>query len=118
MSFLKRIIPAFFSVFTLTACGAGLPDFRTDLDQIPAGSGEYHNKTDALTGGPYDNSTWPGAHRDTRNSDYIPYPSPDAVVPSWFALEKENFFMGPTVDSSGNVYVTSAGGPGKSSPQF
>ncbi len=107
---LKKSFVAFsvlFVTLNLASCGSRIPTMNIEVAPLPPGSV-------ALNDGPYTESPWPGAHRDTRNSDYVPYPSPDSIVPSWYALEGENFFMGPTVDASGNVYVTSAGGPSRS----
>ncbi len=74
---------------------------------LPPGSGDHTNRADALNDGAYAKAPWPSAHRDIRNSDYVPYPSPNSII----TLEGVNFFMGLTVDASGNVSVTSAGRP-------
>ena len=109
-----RLLIGFLVVPLSVSCGARIPEMEMTLEPLPAGSADHTNEVDALHDGYFADSTWPGAHRDVRNSDYVPYPSPDAVVPSWHVLEGENFFMGPTVDAAGNVYVTTAGGPGTS----
>ncbi len=65
--------------------------------------------------GPYfGRTTWSGAHRDARNSDYVPVPSPNAVRRTWTGIERGNFFMPPVIGANGNVYATSAGGSGQS----
>ena len=75
------------------------------------------DSTDEATGNTLtfpDNYPWSYAHRDSRNSDFVPVVSPDDIKQSWTALQGETFFMGPTVDPDGNVCVCSGGGPGTS----
>lgn len=73
------------------------------VNQAEFGNGPYFGRT-----------TWSGAHRDARNSDYVPVPSPNAVRRTWTGIEGGNFFMPPVIGANGNVYATSAGGPGAS----
>ena len=73
------------------------------VNQAGFGNGPYFGRT-----------TWSGAHRDARNSDYVPLPSPNAVRRTWTGIERGNFFMPPVIGANGNVYATSAGGPGAS----
>ena len=73
------------------------------LSDTEFGNGPYYGRT-----------TWSGAHRDARNSDYVPVPSPNALVRTWTGIERGNFFMPPVIGVNGNVYATSAGGPGHS----
>ena len=52
---------------------------------------------------PFDNGVtygptpWSGAHRDSRNSDYIPLPSPDRMKRTWTGINNAAFFMPPTL---------------------
>ena len=62
----------------------------------------------------YGRTPWSGAHRDSRNSDYIPLPSPDAMKRTWTGIAKGTFFMPPTLGAEGNIYATSGAGPGHS----
>ena len=80
------------------------------------GDAAYEHVNQAAFGnGPYfGRTTWSGAHRDARNSDYVPVPSPNAVQRTWTGIERGNFFMPPVIGANGNVYATSAGGPGES----
>ena len=75
---------------------------------------QYENKQAMDTGAFYGQSPWSAAHRDSRNSDFIPLPSPNSVKRTWVGIEHGNFFMGPTIGVDGNVYATSAGGVGHS----
>ena len=80
------------------------------------GDAAYQHVTRAaFDNGPYyGRTTWSGAHRDARNSDYVPVPSPNALRRTWTGIERGNFFMPPVIGANGNVYATSAGGPGQS----
>ena len=75
---------------------------------------EYVARTEFDNGPNFGRTTWSGAHRDARNSDYVPVPSPNAVQRTWTGIERGNFFMPPVIGANGNVYATSAGGPGES----
>lgn len=75
---------------------------------------QYTNAEDADNGHHFGKSTWSAAHRDSRNSDYIPLVSPSKMVRAWDGIEGGNFFMGPIIGPDGNVYATSAGGVGES----
>ena len=75
---------------------------------------EYVAGTEFDNGPNFGRTTWSGAHRDARNSDYVPVPSPNAVRRTWTGIERGNFFMPPVIGANGNVYATSAGGPGES----
>lgn len=74
----------------------------------------YVNQEPMDNGRFFGRSAWSGAHRDSRNSDYIPLPSPDAMRRTWTGLEGANFFMGPTIGANGAIYATSAQGDGHS----
>ena len=70
-----------------------------------------HVSQAAFGNGPvYGRTTWSGAHRDARNSDYVPVPSPNALKRTWTGIERGSFFMPPVIGANGNVYATSAGG--------
>ena len=75
---------------------------------------EYVTGVEFDNGPNFGRTTWSGAHRDARNSDYVPVPSPNAVRRTWTGIERGNFFMPPVIGANGNVYATSAGGPGQS----
>ena len=75
---------------------------------------EYVNTVEADNGAFFAKSTWSAAHRDSRNSDYIPMISPSTVTRTWEGIEGGNFFMGPVIGPDGTVYATSAGGVGHS----
>ena len=75
---------------------------------------EYVAGVEFDNGPNFGRTTWSGAHRDARNSDYVPVPSPNAVQRTWTGIERGNFFMPPVIGANGNVYATSAGGPGES----
>ncbi len=75
---------------------------------------EYVAGVEFDNGPNFGRTTWSGAHRDARNSDYVPVPSPNAVRRTWTGIERGNFFMPPVIGANGNVYATSAGGPGES----
>ena len=75
---------------------------------------DYVNQAPMDNGRFYGRSPWSGAHRDNRNSDYIPLPSPDAMRRTWTGIEGANFFMGPTISPDGRIYATSALGQGHS----
>ena len=77
---------------------------------------EYVAGTEFDNGPNFGRTTWSGAHRDARNSDYVPVPSPNAVQRTWTGIERGNFFMPPVIGANGNVYATSAGGPGGKPP--
>ena len=62
----------------------------------------------------YGKSPWSGAHRDNRNSDYVPLPTPDAMRRTWRGIEGASFFMGPVIGPDGSIYATSAQGQGHS----
>ena len=75
---------------------------------------EHVSQAEFGNGPVYGRTTWSGAHRDARNSDYVPVPSPNALKRTWTGIERGNFFMPPVIGANGNVYATSAGGPGHS----
>ena len=73
------------------------------VNQAPMDNGRFYGK-----------STWSAAHRDNRNSDFIPLPTPDAMRRTWRGIEGASFFMGPTIGPDGKIYATSAKGEGHS----
>ncbi|MDE0364173.1 MAG: PQQ-binding-like beta-propeller repeat protein [Gammaproteobacteria bacterium] len=73
------------------------------LNEAPMDNGRFYGR-----------SPWSGAHRDNRNSDYIPLPSPNAMQRTWTGIEGANFFMGPTIGADGKIFATSARGDGHS----
>ena len=79
------------------------PSIDSYLNQAPMDNGAYYGR-----------STWSGAHRDGRNSDYIPLPSPNGMKRTWTGIEGAGFFMGPIISPDGKIYATSALGDGHS----
>ena len=75
---------------------------------------QHVNRAEFDNGPYFGRSTWSGAHRDARNSDYVPVPSPNAMQRTWTGIAGGNFFMPPVIGANGNIYATSAGGPGHS----
>ena len=69
---------------------------------------------DVDAGENYASSTWPGAHRDNRNSDYTPFFTSAEMDFSWIALKHAGFFIGPTIGPEGNVYLPTGYGAGYS----
>jgi len=67
------------------------------VNSVPMDNGRFYGK-----------STWSAAHRDNRNSDYIPMPTPDAMRRTWRGIKGAGFFMGPTIGPDGTIYATSA----------
>ena len=90
------------------------PEIEASGYQITESIDQYDNAVSMDNGRFYGRSTWSGAHRDSRNSDYIPLPSPNAMRRTWTGIEGANFFMGPTISSNGRIYATSAQGAGHS----
>ena len=79
------------------------PAIDTHMNRAPMDNGRFYGRT-----------TWSAAHRDNRNSDFIPLPTPDAMRRTWRGIEGANFFMGPTIGPDGKIYATSARGQGHS----
>lgn len=94
---------------------AQFPPEIDDSGYVVTGSiDRYVNEQPMDNGRYYGRSAWSGAHRDSRNSDYIPLPSPNAMRRTWTGIEGANFFMGPTIGANGRIYATSAQGDGHS----
>ena len=90
------------------------PEIKQSSYLVTDSIDRYVNEVPMDNGQFYGRSTWSGAHRDNRNSDYIPLPSPDAMRRTWTGIEGANFFMGPTIGANGRIYATSAQGDGYS----
>jgi len=66
----------------------------------------------------YGQTPWPSLHRDTRNSDFIPFVTPTRTRVKWTALDRKGFIPGaatpfpPSVGVDGSIYITSARGFG------
>ncbi len=90
------------------------PEIKESDYQVSVSIDRYVNELPMDNGRFYGRSAWSGAHRDSRNSDYIPLPSPDAMRRTWIGIEGANFFMGPTIGANGRIYATSAQGNGHS----
>ena len=90
------------------------PQIKDSGFVVSASIDDHANEAPMDNGRYYGKSTWSAAHRDNRNSDYIPLPTPDAMRRTWHGIEGANFFMGPTIGPDGTIYATSALGQGKS----
>ncbi len=62
----------------------------------------------------YGQSAWPAIHRDSRNSDFVPFVSPMTPRVKWTALDGAAVFVAPTIGPEGHLYVTTGQGPGAS----
>ena len=62
----------------------------------------------------YAAASWPAAHRDSRNSDFIPFYTTADMTFSWIDLKHAGFFIGPTIGPEGNVYLPTGFGAGYS----
>lgn len=71
---------------------------------------EYYQKFDIDNGKHYAQATWPGPHRDSRNSDYLPLVSPDELQRTWSGIERGNFFTTPVIGPDGTIYATPGSG--------
>ncbi|MCL6583524.1 MAG: PQQ-binding-like beta-propeller repeat protein [bacterium] len=56
----------------------------------------------------YAQTSWPTIHRDSRNSDYLPFTTPAHLKLSWHALEDEYsaVLTAVVIGPSGNIYFT------------
>ena len=90
------------------------PEIKASGYRLSESIDHHLNEAPMDNGRFYGRSPWSGAHRDNRNSDYIPLPSPDAMQRTWTGIEGANFFMGPTIGVDGKIYATSARGDGHS----
>ncbi len=90
------------------------PEIEDSGYEVTDAIDDYVNQAPMDNGRFYARSPWSGPHRDHRNSDYIPLPSPDAVRRTWTGIEGANFFMGPTISPNGTIYATSSKGQGHS----
>ena len=84
------------------------PEIEESGYRVSASIDGYVSQAPMDNGMFYAASTWSGAHRDNRNSDYTPLPSPNALRRTWSGIEGANFFMGPTIGADGTIYATSA----------
>lgn len=62
----------------------------------------------------YAQTSWPALHRDSSNSDFVPYVAPSASHVKWTALDGAAVLVAPTIGPEGNLYVTTGQGPGMS----
>ncbi len=109
---MKQIILAVFVAVAFISCDSYHNQFvekeKINLPPTP----NSHRDLDA--GENYASSTWPAAHRDSRNSDYTPFYTASEMTFSWMDLEKAGFFIGPTIGPEGNVYLPTGFGAGHS----
>ncbi|MFQ6009379.1 MAG: hypothetical protein ACE5K8_10575, partial [Candidatus Zixiibacteriota bacterium] len=61
----------------------------------------------------YAQTDWPTLHRDSMNSDYVPFAGPDSLVTNWTALDRQSVLTAVTIGPEGNLYVTTGIGAGK-----
>ncbi len=59
-------------------------------------------------------SSWPTIHRDSSNSDFVPFVEPEVNRVKWSALDGAAILLAPTVGPEGHLYVTTGQGPGTS----
>ncbi len=60
----------------------------------------------------YAQTGWAGAHRDGRNSDFVPFVVPAANQVAWTALDGLAILPAPVLGPEGQLYAVSGGGPG------
>ena len=62
----------------------------------------------------YAQTSWPTIHRDSCNSNYVPFTGPDSLVTNWTALDGTRILTATTIGPEGNLYKTT----GKGSKRF
>lgn len=62
----------------------------------------------------YAQTSWPGLHRDARNSDFVPFAVSRFSQVKWTALDGASLLAAPTIGPEGQLYVTTGRGPGTS----
>ncbi len=66
----------------------------------------------------YAQTSWASTHRDSRNSDFVPFVAPevdaDADQTRWTALDGAVTLLAPAIGPEGNRYITTGRGPGTS----
>jgi len=66
----------------------------------------------------YAQTSWASTHRDSRNSDFVPFVAPDldpgVDQTRWTALDGAVTLLAPAIGPEGNRYVTTGRGPGTS----
>jgi len=62
----------------------------------------------------YAQTSWPSIHRDSCNSNYVPFTGPDSLVTNWTALDGTRILTATTIGPEGNLYKTT----GKGSKRF
>ena len=109
---MKRILFLLSVVLLISSCNnyqsqfvdkekINLPPFKMSTLDVDAGEN-------------YASSSWPAAHRDSRNSDYTPFFTSADMTFSWIDLKHAGFFIGPTIGPEGNVYLPTGYGAGYS----
>ena len=58
----------------------------------------------------YAQTSWPGIHRDSRNSDFAPFVAPVLTEEKWTALDDTAVIAPVTIGPEGNIYVTTGKG--------
>jgi outer membrane protein assembly factor BamB len=54
----------------------------------------------------YAQTSWPTIHRDSCNSNFVPFDGPDSLVINWTALDGSRLLTAATLGPEGNVYNT------------
>lgn len=58
----------------------------------------------------YAQTSWPTLHRDSCNSDFVPFDGSDSLVTNWTALDGVRVLAAVTTGPEGNLYVTTGKG--------
>lgn len=58
----------------------------------------------------YAQTSWPSIHRDSYNSNYVPFAGPDSLVTNWTALDGTRILTATTIGPEGNLYKTTGKG--------
>ena len=72
----------------------------TSLSKAPA------SEEDPLLTEHYAQTSWPTMHRDSCNSNFVPFDGPDSFTINWTALDKIRVLCSVTIGPEGNRYVT------------